>query len=210
MSIVDWVNPIKWITKGVEAVGNTVVNVKGAWSGNQQERDQQYHSQFISGMQSYMAEYAPRNNRTPWDSFWDGINRMPRPLIVITIFLYFGLAYFNPKEFQVLNIVLSGVPPEMWWIMSSVVGFYFVAREFHKNRAKGMALSDMEFQTQQARIAKLRGKSTPATTTVVDDELDDIDFVTAEKTGYTNPSVEDWKSGGRVSDVFDYDEEDFK
>lgn len=201
MSIADWINPIKWVTKGVEVVGNTVVNIKGAWSGNQRERDQQYNSQFMSGMQSYAAEYAPRNNRTRWDSFWDGINRMPRPLIVVTIFLYFGLAYFNPTEFQVLNLVLDGVPDQMWWVMSSVVGFYFVAREFHKSREKSMALSDRDFDIQQARIAKLRGKAIPATTTVVNSELDEVIAV------HTNPSVEDWKSGGKMPDVFDYDDE---
>ena len=208
MSFMEWVNPIKWVTKGIEVVGNTVVKVKGAWSGNKQERDQQFHAQFMSGMQAYSAEFAPRNNRTGWDSFWDGINRMPRPLIVITIFSYFGLAYFNPTEFRVLNIALDGVPAQMWWVMSSVVGFYFVAREFQKNREKSMALSDKDFQTQQARIAKLRGESVPAATMMVDDEHDDVDTMTAEKTGYTNPSVETWKAGGKVSDVFDYDEYD--
>jgi len=198
MGIADWVNPIKWITKGVETVGRTVVNVKSAWSGNQRERDQQHSSQFMAGMQSYSSEFSPRNNRSRWDSFWNGINRMPRPLIVITVFSYFGLAYFNPTEFQILNIALSGVPDQMWWVMSSVVGFYFVAREFHKNREKSMALSDRDFQVQQTRIAKLRGEDM-----VVDNEFDGT---TVEKSGYTNPSVEDWKNGGRVSDVFDDDQ----
>ncbi|MDH5778624.1 MAG: holin family protein, partial [Gammaproteobacteria bacterium] len=139
MSILDYVNPIKAVTNGV-------VKVKESIWGSKKEQDQQAHDKFITGQQVFSAEFtAQRQNRNWWDSFWDGINRMPRPVIVIAIFLYFGLAYFDQVEFQKLNIALDTVPEKMWWIMTSIVSFYFVAREFQKGRDKKMALSDEEF-----------------------------------------------------------------
>jgi hypothetical protein len=178
MSIKDWINPITWFTKGVQTVGDAVVNVKSAFSGNRAQQDAQQSEKFLAGLQAYSAEFAPRENRTWWDSLWDGINRMPRPLIVIGIFWYFSMAYRNPKEFQVLNVALDTVPERMWWIMSAVVSFYFVAREFQKSRDTKMALSDTEFQKVQQRIATLRAK---------DDELP------PKEPGYVNPSIAEWK-----------------
>ncbi len=183
MSFQDWINPINWFTKGVEAVGNTVVNVKGAFTGNRQEQDEQQSKQFMMGLQAYSAEFAPRKNRSWWDSLWDGLNRMPRPLIVLAIFWYFSLAYREPDEFQVLNIALDTVPERMWYIMSAVVSFYFVAREFHKNRETKMALSDQEFEKVQKRIATIRDK---------DEELP------PKMDGYQNPSIEEWKKSHSV------------
>lgn len=178
MSLADWMNPINWFTKGVKAVGDTVVNVKGAFTGNRQEQDEQQSKKFLMGLQAYSAEFAPRENRTWWDSLWDGLNRMPRPLIVVAIFWYFILAYKNPTEFQVLNVALETVPDNMWYIMSAVVSFYFVAREFQKNRDNKMALTDKEFESVQKRIATIRDK---------DNELP------PKESGYKNPSIEEWK-----------------
>lgn len=179
MSIKDWINPFKWFTKGVKTVSDSVVDVTKVFKGSKADRDNYSHQQFMAGLQAYSAEFSQQNNRTWWDSLWDGINRMPRPLIVIAIFSYFWFSYKNPEEFQILNIGLDTVPTEMWWIMTTVVSFYFVARELKKSRDTKMALSDKEFDTVRKRIAKLREKA--------EKELPPHDL------GYTNPSIENWK-----------------
>lgn len=193
--IANFLNPINWFTKGVEAVGDTVVKVKGAFSGNVQERDQQAHTKFVSGLEAYAAEFAPRTNRTWWDSLWDGINRMPRPVIVVSIFGYFILAYVNPKEFQVLNVALDTVPDQMWWVMSAVVGFYFVSREFQKNRERTLALSDKEFTQVQKRIASIREEpaqaAMPSSGSMAEAVVRRQQFPAP---GHVNASVEAWKS----------------
>lgn len=179
MSVLDWVNPVKWFGKTVETVGNTVVDVTKVFKGSESDRENNTHQQYLASMQAFSNEFAPKQNRTKWDSFWDGINRMPRPLIVIAIFSYFGLSYYSPTEFQALNVALDTVPEQMWWIMTAVVSFYFAAREFQKGRDTKMALSDKEFKSVQERIAKLREKT--------EKELP------AKSMDYINPSVEAWK-----------------
>jgi len=154
MSMLDWINPIRWVEKLIASAGTATVNVVGAFSGNQRDRYKQDGDRYRSALAAYASESAP--NGTRWDSFWNGINRMPRPMIVVAIFCYFGLAYENPTEFQILNIALDTVPEQMWWVMSAVIGFYFAAREFHKNREKKLALSDDDFQLMSARISALR------------------------------------------------------
>lgn len=179
MSIKDWINPFNWFTKGASTVSKAVVDVTKVFKGSKADRDNYSHQQFMAGLQAYSSEFSQRSDRTWWDSLWDGINRMPRPLIVIIIFWYFSLSYRNNINFQELNVALDTVPDRMWWIMSAVVSFYFVAREFQKGRDTKMALSDKEFDTVQKRIAKLREKA--------EKELPPHDL------GYTNPSIENWK-----------------
>lgn len=189
MSVLDYLNPIK-------AVANGVVKVKESIWGSKKDQDQQAHDRFVTGQQVYSAEFAQRKNRTIWDSFWDGINRMPRPVIVITIFSYFGLAYFNQIEFQKLNIALDTVPEKMWWIMTSIVSFYFVSREFQKGREKKMAMSDEAFDKVQERMARL---------------TDNEPLAAPRKSGYINPSVDAWqakKSGKKPKSTASSNEEE--
>ena len=185
MSLKDIVNPFSWFSKGVETVGDTVVNVKKTFTGSKADQDLYAHEQFISGLEGYSKEFTNRANRTWWDSLWDGVNRMPRPLIVVAIFWYFSLSYRNPEEFQVLNLALDTVPERMWWIMSAVVSFYFVAREFQKGRDTKLALSDKEFKTVQDRMAKLREAA--------------VTELPAKEPGYKNPSIEEWKQKAGIN-----------
>lgn len=141
----------------IEGVTNGIVKVKEVFSGNQAERDRQEHAIHSKGMDAYQAEWASsRRNRTLWDSFWDGMNRMPRPVIVMMTLAYFGLSYFDPHEFQIVNLALDTVPERMWWIAGGLMGFYFSAREISKFREKKkMAMDDDAFATHMAKIENL-------------------------------------------------------
>ena len=184
MKFKELINPINWFTKGVKAVGKTVVDVRKVFKGSEADKDLYSHERFIASQQAYVSEFSQQNNRTWWDSLWDGINRMPRPLIVFAIFWYFWLSFSDTYEFQEVNVALDSVPEQMWWIMSAVISFYFAAREFQKGRDKKMALSDKEFDKVQKRIAILREKA--------EKELP------LHESGYTNPSIESWKKSKAV------------
>jgi hypothetical protein len=105
----------------------------------------------------FAAEFRRLENRTWWDALVDGLNRLPRPVLVFLVLGYFGLAYVDPTEFQVLNTALDGVPDEAWFLLGAIVTFYFGARELEKNRSKAMTLSRAQFADMQSRIAALRG-----------------------------------------------------
>jgi len=106
----------------------------------------------------FAAEFRRLETRTAWDAFVDGLNRLPRPTLVILVLGYFVLAYADPTEFQILNTALEGVPKPAWYLLGAIVTFYFGARELDKGRKTKLALSDQQFAEQQQRIAGLRDR----------------------------------------------------
>ncbi|MCP4158858.1 MAG: hypothetical protein GY760_02185 [Deltaproteobacteria bacterium] len=155
--------------KVVKSVSEGVNSVVQTFTGSEKERDLHKHNEYVNTQKSFSSEFHSRNRRTLWDSFWDGINRMPRPLFVVLIVAYFILSYVNPEEFQILNLGLSTVPEKMWYVLSAIIGFYFCARELHKIREKkGMVIDSLEFQKMREQIDQLRQKK--------QDEKDLTDF----------------------------------
>jgi hypothetical protein len=104
----------------------------------------------------FAGEFRRLETRTAWDAFVDGLNRLPRPTLVILVLGYFVLAYADPTEFQILNTALEGVPKPAWYLLGAIVTFYFGARELDKGRKTKLALSESQFAEQQRRIAELR------------------------------------------------------
>ncbi|MCP3923337.1 MAG: hypothetical protein GY714_12205 [Desulfobacterales bacterium] len=143
--------------KAVKSVSDGVNSVVQTFTGSKKERDLYKHDEYVNNQKSFSSEFHNRNNRTSWDSFWDGLNRMPRPLFVVLIVAYFILSYANPEEFQILNLGLSTVPERMWYVLSAIIGFYFCARELHKIReTKGMVIDPDKFNEMQSHIYELR------------------------------------------------------
>lgn len=88
---------------------------------NKADREQQTLTQFAQ-------EFVPATN---WfDSLINGLNRLPRPLMVVWILYYFWLSWGDPGQFARINTGLSTVPEKMWEFLLIVVGFYFGLREF--------------------------------------------------------------------------------
>jgi hypothetical protein len=142
-------NPIK-------AIGGVVNGIIKTVSGSKQERDQQNHEQNNAILGQFASEFRKIQNRTWWDSLWDGLNRMPRPVIVTSVIGYFYLAYLNPVEFQVLNLALEGVPEHMWILMGTIAVFYFGSRHIESKNKHKMALSKKDFDEMQRRMAEVR------------------------------------------------------
>lgn len=108
--------------------------------------------------QQFAAEFRRLQQRTAWDAFVDGLNRLPRPTLVSLVLGYFVLAYADPTEFQVLNTALEGVPKPAWYLLGAIVTFYFGARELDKGRKAKLALSEKQFAEQQERIETIRAR----------------------------------------------------
>lgn len=147
------------ITKGtIKGVGDTVNDLSKTWKGSKQEQDEQIHEENLAMLKQFGLEFG-KQNRNWWDSFWDGINRAPRPVFVILIIWYFVFSYTNPTEFRVLNLALATVPPVMWKVLLTIIGFYFAARELSKFRDNfKMKFKPKEFDELMRRTDELRAR----------------------------------------------------
>jgi hypothetical protein len=134
-------------------------------------------AQDLASLQQFATEFHPRSKRTKWDSFVDGLNRLPRPLITLSVGAFFVLAPLDPLRFAQVARAYELMPEGFWALLSVIVAFYFGGR-MRLNRddmaIKGGALAAARevLAIQQAKRehdAAARPPLPPAETTVAAD-----------------------------------------
>lgn len=81
-----------------------------------------------------------------FDRFMDGLNRLPRPLMVVATFALFASAMFDPIWFAERMQGLALVPEPLWWLAGTIVAFYFggrfqiKAQQFQQSAAQTAAM----------------------------------------------------------------------
>jgi hypothetical protein len=85
-------------------------------------------AQDLASLEQFAAEFQPRSHRTWWDSFIDGLNRVPRPLITLGVLAFFVLAPLDPLRFAQIARAYELMPDGFWALLSVVVAFYFGGR----------------------------------------------------------------------------------
>jgi hypothetical protein len=123
-----WYNWVGDIFRGGKEVAEVFVE-------NKENRGKRHHKEKLAdvtrdmaSLQQFSAEFYKRQNRTWWDSFIDGLNRLPRPLITISILSFFVLAPLNPIKFLEIAKAYELMPSGYWALLSVIVGFYFGGR----------------------------------------------------------------------------------
>jgi hypothetical protein len=79
---------------------------------------------------------------TWFDSFINGLNRLPRPFLALGTVGLFVYAMVDPVSFSQRMVGLNAVPEPLWWLLGAVVAFYFGARETHYFRASKQVVQD--------------------------------------------------------------------
>ena len=95
-------------------------------------------SRDLASLQQFSSEFHERKQRTFWDSFVDGLNRLPRPILTISILSFFFLAPINPERFLIIAQSYTLMPNGYWALLSVIIGFYFGGRM--QIKAQDMAL----------------------------------------------------------------------
>ncbi len=111
--------------------------------------------------EQFAAEFRQLTKRTWWDSLIDGLNRLPRPVMVTLAIAYLISAWKDPATFAEINAGLATVPAEMWYLTSAIVGFYFAARELHHVRGKTSFRKAADAARELANITKPTLKPKP-------------------------------------------------
>lgn len=102
---------------------------------NRENRGACQHEQWLADLdrdravlQQFAAEFHARQNRSAWDAFVDGLNRLPRPLLTLAIIGFFVLAPLDPERFLLIAQALELIPAGYWALLSVMIGFYFGGR----------------------------------------------------------------------------------
>jgi hypothetical protein len=109
------------------------------------------------------AEFAPRDNRTWWDSFIDGLNRLPRPVMALGVIALFIWASVDPVRFAASAQAWALIPDEMWLVLGAIVTFFFGDRTLIGMRKSAGPTPDQLRQVldTQRQIAALDPALTP-------------------------------------------------
>jgi len=123
-----WWNVIGDVFKGGKDVAEVFVE-------NKENKGQRQHDEKIAdigrdmaSLDQFSAEFQNRQNRTRWDSFVDGMNRLPRPLMTFAILSFFVLAPLFPERFFQIAKAYEVMPAGYWALLSVIIGFYFGGR----------------------------------------------------------------------------------
>ncbi len=122
----------------VRQVGEAVGGVAEVFVGNQAKRDEMANQQYLSAVSEVGVEFAHAGSSS-FDSFVNGLNRLPRPLLALSTLALFGYAMAAPAGFSVRMQGLNLVPEPLWWLLGAIVSFYFGARELHHQRERSAA-----------------------------------------------------------------------
>ena len=120
---------------GIAAAGNAVSGVAEVFRQNETRRmelDEEAYARAIGQMGQEFA-HAPS---TWFDSFVNGLNRLPRPAMTFGVLGMFVYAMADPDGFSLRMEGLQAVPEPLWWFLGAVVSFYFGAREAHYFRSR--------------------------------------------------------------------------
>jgi spore germination cell wall hydrolase CwlJ-like protein len=118
--------------EAVKAVGESVGAVVRPIWGDAAARDAARSDEYKAALDQFTAEFVARQQRTWWDSFVDGLNRLPRPLLTLGVVASPFLAWQYPKDAAQLAEVMGLLPDQVWWIYLTIVGFWFGGRPFEK------------------------------------------------------------------------------
>jgi len=134
-------NILKMIFGGAR---NVIAETAGVFMENTEAGAQRRANYAQSALGQFGAEFqVARQGR--FDRFMDGLNRLPRPLMVVATFMLFASAMFDPLWFAERMQGLILVPDPLWWLAGTIVAFYFggrfqvKAQDFNKALAQSTA-----------------------------------------------------------------------
>ncbi len=131
--------------------------------------------------------------KSSFDRFMDGLNRLPRPALALGTLGLFIAAMIDPLWFAARMQGIALVPEPLWWLLGVIVSFYFGARhqvkaqDFQREISATM-LRAPEVIANLQTIRELRDDSPGVADTGKDASLAQV-VMQPE----ANPALEDWR-----------------
>jgi len=123
-----WWNAIGGIFSGGKELAEVFVE-------NKENKGERAHTEVLADVErdravlgQFSSEFHERSSRTWWDSFVDGLNRLPRPLLTVAVLSFFVLAPLDPARFLEIAKAYELIPNGYWALLSVIIGFYFGGR----------------------------------------------------------------------------------
>ena len=134
----------------------SVDSILGRFVKNKDAAEANIHSEQMSASESMAAEFQHRENRTWWDSLIDGINRLPRPLMVFEALALLHWAVIDPLGFAATMTALNTVPEWLALVIAQVILLYMGGRMLDKWNGKMKGPSRKQVEETMNAMRELR------------------------------------------------------
>lgn len=183
----------------IESVAGAVTGIAKVFGGDKSAREAAAHQQVmgeqardIAGLGQFAAEFAPRSNRTWWDSLVDGLNRLPRPLAA---FGAMGLMIWCPVDPMGFTIAMQAydlMPDWLWGLIGTVLAFFFGGRMVASRGTRPTAAAVRQVLETQRQVAAMQ-PAAPPTEAQYQAEMAD------ETRPLSNAVIEEWNRRRRAA-----------
>lgn len=119
--------------------GNVVRNTVEVFRENKEASAVRDAKAQTAAIEAFRAEFTATHGGR-FNQFMDGVNRIPRPALALSMIGLFASAMINPVWFSERMQGVALVPEPLWWLMGVVVSFYFGARHQIKGQEFQRAL----------------------------------------------------------------------
>jgi len=162
-----WGTMAGWVTGGGGGLSGAAEKVSGIFRPNAEKGAQRDHSANMATLDQFSSEFRQLKKRTWWDSFIDGLNRLPRPLITLGVLGMFVLAPVDPELFISVAEAYSLMPAGFWGLLSIIIAFYFGGRM--QAKAGAFSVSNEQVQAAKEMSAMRRQRLEPEEDLVLDE-----------------------------------------
>lgn len=172
-----WWNILTSLFTGGKEMAEVFVGNKEKQGERQHEEDMADIGRELASVKQFSDEFHARQNRTWWDSFVDGLNRLPRPLLTIAVLSFFVLAPIAPERFLIIAKSFELLPPGYWALLSVIIGFYFGGRMQLKAQdmtvKKDAVSAAKELVAMKRSFRQLDGESESTESKIYDSAVDE-------------------------------------
>jgi hypothetical protein len=116
------------LSGSISGILGSVGDVAKVFVGSKQERDKAIAEEMKALQESYKAELLAPERIGYWASFVDGLNRLVRPFFTFGTIALFIWAVVDTVAFTQSMVALQAVPDALWYLIYTIVGFWFGGR----------------------------------------------------------------------------------
>ena len=171
------------VSGGLGSILGGANNLAKTVFGDKAAKEAAIHEEQMQIQKGYQAEFLAPEKHGWFNQLVDGANRLVRPLFTYGIVALFVWACVDPVEFTMTVQALGVIPELLWYIMMTIIGFWFGGRLLEK--------APMRVSKKEMAAAKTVAKEIAEERDLWEDKYEQVDK-DIPKTS-TNKVVAEWQ-----------------
>lgn len=141
---------------GIGSILSGTRDVARVFTVDKTVREENIHGEQTAAQAQLAAEFAGRQPQNWWDSLIDGFNRLPRPLMALSVIVLFMLPTYDPLWFAQIMQGYALVPSWLSYVWAQIIFLYFGGRMFENWNGRTDPPTPEHIRSVMQTIAEVR------------------------------------------------------